>query len=180
MSGRCTSGGYKIYCGPRLESCRFCVEWTGAAAAMRLVLCDEQRYTPSMQACSFNGFHPHISSGPAPRPRPLRRAPLPPPPPTATIACLMTHSLWLTGTDVASSFCVPAEAVVASLKNARAGSSSPVFVVVDTRSSAAFGRGRLPTALHMPVLAENTVSTASACTGPLTHVCFNVSLQLKS
>jgi hypothetical protein len=62
------------------------------------------------------------------------------------------------GTDVASSFCVPAEAVVASLKHVRAGSTAPVFVAVDTRSTTAFGSSRLPTALHVPVLAEDAVS----------------------
>jgi len=62
----------------------------------------------------------------------------------------------LSGTDIASSFCIPAEAVVSSLKHVRAGSSAPVFVAIDTRSAAAFGRGRLPTAMHVPVLAEDT------------------------
>jgi hypothetical protein len=65
------------------------------------------------------------------------------------------------GTDIASSFVVPAEAVVSSLKHCRSGSSAPVFVAIDTRSAVAFGRCRLPTALHVPVLAEDAVKLAS-------------------
>jgi hypothetical protein len=65
-----------------------------------------------------------------------------------------------TGTDIASSFCIPAEAVVSSLKHVRAGSFAPVFVAIDTRSAAAFGKNRLPTAMHVPVLAEDAVSIA--------------------
>ncbi len=82
-----------------------------------------------------------------------------------TVDLLSTHNSCrlsygrFTGTDVASSFCIPAEAVVSSLKHCRSGSSAPVFVAVDTRSAAAFGRRRLPTALHVPVLAEDTVTT---------------------
>jgi hypothetical protein len=72
----------------------------------------------------------------------------------------------MTGTDVASSFVVPAEAVVSSLKHCRSGSSAPVFVAIDTRSAVAFGRSRLPTALHVPVLAEDAVKL------PLVPCCF--------
>ena len=83
-----------------------------------------------------------------------------------------TNAVALVGTDVASSFCVPAEAVVASLKHVRAGSSAPVFIAVDTRNAAAFGRGRLPTALHVPVLAEDAVSFFMFCLPPLISLLF--------
>ena len=76
-----------------------------------------------------------------------------------------------TGTDIASSFCIPAEAVVSSLKHVRAGSFAPVFVAIDTRSAAAFGKNSLPTAMHVPVLAEDAVSIAYFCVSNSVSLC---------